>query len=130
MAVYSAVKPVWSLCSLSTDSTGQLNVFGHNSDSLGVNGAQVRIFKKTNQISFTRFLKSHHSRTLEAYIGLDILSDFTHKAQEGQPADHQLGGFLVTTDLTKSDCSRPVTMRFLHSTKSLACRLLCSSHRY
>ena len=104
------------LCSLSADSAGQLNVLGHDGDALGVDGAQVGVFEETNKVSLASLLKGHHSGALEAQIGLEILSDFSHKTLEGQLADQQLGRFLVTTDLTKSDCSRPVTMRFLDST--------------
>ena len=104
------------LCSLSADSAGQLNVLGHDGDALGVDGAQVGVFKQTNKVSLASFLKSHHSGALETQVGLEILSDFSHETLEGQLANQQLGGFLVTTDLTKSDCTRPVTMRFLDST--------------
>ena len=106
------------LCSFSSDSTGQLNVLGHDGDTLGVDGAQVGVFKQTNKVSLASLLKSHHSRALEAQIGLEILSDFSHKTLKGQLADQQLSGFLVTTDLSKSDCARPVTMRFLDATSS------------
>ena len=104
------------LCSLSADSAGQLNVLGHDGDALGMDGAQVGVFKETNEISLASLLKSHHSRALEAQIGLEVLSDFSHKTLEGKLADEQLGRFLVPTNLTKSDCTRPVTMRFLDST--------------
>ena len=104
------------LCSLSADSAGQLDVLGHDGDSLGVDGAQVGVFEQTNKVSLASLLKSHHSGALETQIGLEILSDFSHKTLEGQLADQQLGGFLVTTDLTKSDCTRPVTMGLLDST--------------
>ena len=109
------VKVFFALCSLSADSAGQLNVLGHDGDALGVDGAQVGVLKQTNKVSLASFLKSHHSGALETEIGLEILSDFSHKTLEGQLADEQLSGFLVTTDLTKSDCTRPVTMRFLDS---------------
>ena len=92
------------LCSFSADSAGQLNVLGHDGDALGMDGAQVGVFKQTNKVSLAGLLKSHHSRALESQIGLKILSDFSHKTLEGQLADQQLGRFLVTTDLTKSDC--------------------------
>ena len=104
------------LCTLSADSAGQLNVLGHDGDTLGVDGAQVGVFKQTNKVSLASFLKSHHGRALETQVGLEILSDFSHKTLEGQLANQQLSRFLVTTDLTKSNCSRPVTMRFLDST--------------
>ncbi|CAH3169055.1 unnamed protein product, partial [Porites lobata] len=103
------------LCSLSADSAGQLNVLWHDGDALGMDGAQVGVFKETNQVSFASFLKSHHSRALKTQVGLKILSDFSHKTLEGQLADEQLGRFLVPTDFTKSDSTRPVTMRFLDS---------------
>ena len=75
------------LRSFSADSAGQLNILWHDSDALGVNGAQVGIFKQTNKVGFACFLKSHDSRALETQVGLEILSDFTHKPLEGQLAD-------------------------------------------
>ena len=100
-----------TLCSLSAD----LNVLGHDGDAFGVDGAQVGVLKETNEVGLASFLKSHHSGALETEICLEILSDFSHKTPEGQLADQQLSRLLVTTDLTKSDCTRPVTTRFLDS---------------
>ena len=68
-----------SLRSLSADSAGQLNVLGHDGDALGVDGAQVGVFKQTNKVSLASFLKSHHSGALETQIGLEILGDFSHR---------------------------------------------------
>ncbi|CAH3136346.1 unnamed protein product, partial [Pocillopora meandrina] len=79
------------LCSFSADSAGQLNVLGHDGDTLGVDGAQVGVFKQSDKVSLASFLKSHHSRALETQIGLEILGDFSHKTLEGQLADQQLG---------------------------------------
>ena len=115
------------LCSLSADSAGQLNVLGHDGNALGVDGAQVGVFKQTNKVSLASFLKSHDSGALETQVGLEILSDFSHKTLEGQLADQQLGGFLVTTDLTKSDSTRPVSMRFLDSTSGRRALTSCLS---
>lgn len=47
---------------------------------------------------------------------LEILSNFTNKTLEGKLADEQLRRLLVPTNLTKSDGSRPETMRLLHTT--------------
>lgn len=44
------------LSTLSTNATGQLNVLGHNGDTLGVNGAQVSVFKQTDQVGLRSFL--------------------------------------------------------------------------
>ena len=106
------------LSTLATDSSGQLDVFRHDCDSLGVDGAQVRIFEKTDQVCLAGLLQGHDGRALETQIGLEVLRDFTHQTLEGQLADEQLGALLVTTDLTKSDGARPVAMRLLHSTGS------------
>ena len=39
-----------NLCSLSADSAGQLNILGHDGDALGVDGAQVGVFKETHKV--------------------------------------------------------------------------------
>ncbi len=41
-------KSAGSLSALSTDAAGQLDVFGHDGDSLGVDGAQVGVLKQTD----------------------------------------------------------------------------------
>ena len=104
-----------SLSSLSADATGQLDVFGHDGDPLGVDGAQVGVLKQADQVSLTGLLQSHDSGALEAQVGLEILSDFSHQALEGQLADQQLRGFLVATDLSQSHGTGPVAVRLLHA---------------
>ena len=103
------------LSSLATDATGQLDVLGHDGHTLGMDGTQVGVLKQTNQVSFTSLLQGHDSRALEAEIGLEVLGNFTYQTLEGQLADQQFCALLVPTDLTKGNCSWPVTMRFLHS---------------
>ena len=49
IAVLVAVK---DLCSLSSDSSCQLDVFGHNGDPLCVDGAEIGVFEEANQVSF------------------------------------------------------------------------------
>ena len=104
------------LCSFAADPAGKLDILGHDGDPLRVDGAQVGVFKQTHHIGLAGLLKGHHSGTLEAQVGLEVLSDLTDQALEGQLADQKLGGFLVTTDLTESDSSRSISVRFLHST--------------
>jgi histone H3 len=80
-----------------------------------MDGAQVGVFEKTDQVGLSGFLESKDSRTLETKIGLEVLGDLTNKALEGQLADEEVSGLLVTTDLTKSDGSRSVTVGLLHT---------------
>ena len=98
---------------LSTDSVSQLDIFGHDDNSLGVNNAKVRRSSNTDEIGFARLLKSHDGRAPETEIGLEILSDFTNQLLERKLANQKFCA-LLTKDLTKSDRSR--TMRFLHIT--------------
>jgi len=124
---------MWSSGSLSTftpDSSCELDILGHDCYSLGVDGTQVSVFEKTDEISLTGFLKSHDSRALESEIGLEILSDFTNQTLEGQLPDQKFGALLVTTDFSQSDSSGPISVWFLHTSccwgtlaSSLGCQL-------
>ncbi len=71
------------LSALSADAARQLDVFGHDGDSLGVDGAQVGVLKQTDQISLAGLLQGHDSGALEAQVRLEILRDFSHQALEG-----------------------------------------------
>ena len=106
------------LSTLSTDTASQLNVFGHDGDTLGVDGAEVSVLKQTNQISLAGLLKGHDGRALESQIGLEILSDLTDQTLEGKLADQKLGGLLVSPDLTESHGTRSVPVWLLHATSS------------
>jgi hypothetical protein len=103
------------LSTLSSDTTSQLDVLRHDGDTLGVNGAQVGVFEESDEVSLAGLLKGHDGGALESEVGLEVLSDFSHKALEGQLADEKFGTFLVTTDLSESDGTRAVTMGLLDS---------------
>lgn len=107
---------VCCLSTLSTDAAGQLDVLGHDGHTLGVDGAQVGILEKSNQVSLRGLLQSHDGRALETQIGLEVLGDLTDQALEWQLADEQLSALLVTTDLTESHGTGPVTMGLLDTT--------------
>ena len=103
------------LSSFATDAASELDVLGHDGDTLGVDSAQVGVFEETDEVSFASLLEGHNGRALEAEVSLEILGDFTNKTLEWQFADEKFSRFLVSTDLTESDCSWPVTMGFLDS---------------
>ena len=60
---------------------------------------------------------------------LEVLCDLTHQPLEGELPDQELCGFLVTTDLAKSNGTGTETMRFLDTAgcSSLAFRTLSAS---
>ena len=101
------------LGTFSTDSAGQLDVLGHDGDTLGVDGAKVGILEETDEVSLRGLLEGHDGRALEAEVSLEVLSDLTDKTLEGELADEKLGRLLVSSDLTESDGTGPVTMGLL-----------------
>ena len=48
------------LSTLTTDAASQLNVLGHDGDTLGVNGCQVSVLEKTNQVGLSSLLECQH----------------------------------------------------------------------
>ena len=76
-----------SLSSFTTDTSGQLDILGHDGDTLGMDGAQVGVLKEADQVGLAGLLQSHDSGALEAQVGLEILGDFSHQSLEGQFAD-------------------------------------------
>ena len=106
------------LSTFATDTAGELDVLGHNGDTLGVDGAQVGVFEEADEVSLGSFLESHNSGGLESEVSFEVLSDLTDQSLERQLADEKLGTLLVTTDLTESDGTRPVPVGLLHASGS------------
>ena len=104
-----------SLCSLTADAASQLDVLGHDGDPLGVDGAQVGIFKESNQVSLAGLLESHDSRALEPQVSLEVLGNLPDETLEGELTDEELSGLLVPPDLSESNGSRPVSVGLLDS---------------
>ena len=103
------------LGAFSADSTGQLDIFRHDGNPLGMDGAQVGVFKQPDQIGLAGFLESHHGGTLKAELGLEVLGNLSNKSLEWKFADEKLGAFLVAADFSQGDSSRPVPMWLFHS---------------
>lgn len=74
-----------------------------DSDTLGVDSAQVGVFEEGDEVSLDGLLEGTNGGGLETEVGLEILSNFTDKALERQLADQELGRLLVATDFTESD---------------------------
>ena len=102
------------LGSFAANATGKLDILGHDGDTLGVDGAQVRVLKETDEVSLGGLLQSHDSRGLEPEVGLEVLGNLAHKTLEGQLPDQQFGALLVAADLTEGHGAGPVTVGLLH----------------
>ena len=103
----------WCLGTLATDAARQLDVLGHDGDTLGVDGAQVGVLEQTNQVGLASLLKGHHGAALEAEIRLEVLGDLAHQTLERQLADQQLSALLVAADLTQRHRAGTVTVGLL-----------------
>ena len=101
------------LSSFSSDSSSQLDIFWHNGDPLGVDGAQVGVFEEANEVRFGRFLEREDRGGLESQVRLEVLRDFSDKALERELADQEFRGLLVLADLTKRNGTRAVPVRLL-----------------
>ena len=75
------------LRTFSADSSSELDVLGHDGDSLGVDSTQVGIFEESDQVSFGGFLESHDGRGLEAKISFEVLGDFSYQSLERKFSD-------------------------------------------
>jgi hypothetical protein len=103
------------LGALSADTTGELDILGHDGDTLGVDSTKVRVFEKANKVRFGGFLERKHGGSLESEIRLEILGNLTNQTLERKLADKQVGRLLVPTDFSERNGSGPVTVRLLHS---------------
>ena len=91
--------------SLSSDSSGELHVLWHDGDSLGVDGAEVGVFEKTNHVGLSGFLESEDSRGLESEVVLEVVGDFSHESLEWKFSNEELGGLLELSDVSEGNSS-------------------------
>ncbi len=102
--------------SLSSDSSGQLHVLGHDGDSLGVDGAEVGVLEESDHVSLGGLLESEDGGRLESEVGLVVIGDLSHESLEGELSDEELGGLLVSSDVSESDGSGSESVGSLDST--------------
>jgi len=76
--------------SFSSDSSGQVQISGHDSNSLGVDGAQVGIFEQTDKVSFSSFLKGQDGLGLESDVLLVFHSDISDESLERKLSDEEV----------------------------------------
>ena len=91
--------------SLSSDSSGELNILGHDGDSLGVDGAEVGVFEESNEVGLGGFLEGEDGGALESEVVLELRGDLTDESLEGKLSDEELGALLESSDFTESNCA-------------------------
>ena len=91
------------LRALTAETAGELDVLALDGDTLGVDGAEVGVLEEGDEVGLDGLLERTDGGALEAEVGLEVLSDLTDQALEGELANEELGRLLVATDLTESD---------------------------
>jgi len=100
------------LYSFPADPAGQLNVLWQDRHALGVDGAEVRVLKESDEVRLGRLLQRPDGSTRKPNFRIKVLRDLAHKALEGQFAEKKAGGFLVLSNLLKRGRAGPVATPF------------------
>ena len=103
----------WASGALSADPPGELDVTGHDGDTLGVDGAQVGVLEESNEVGLGGLLEGQDGGGLEPEVGLEVLGDLPDEPLEWKLPDEELGGLLVPPDLPQGDGSGPVPVGLL-----------------
>lgn len=64
------LKLLYYLGTFASNPSGQLYIFRHDSDTLGMDSAQVGVFKQTHEIRLTRLLINNTQNLLVDYTNL------------------------------------------------------------
>jgi len=104
--------------SLSSDSSGQLDVLGHDGDSASMDGAEVGVLEEANQVGFSGLLEGKDGRALESEFSLVLVGDFTDESLEGELADQEVGALLIFSDFSQGNGAGSELVGFLHTTGS------------
>lgn len=105
---------------IATDASGEIHVFLHDGHSLGVDGAKVGVFEKTNDVGLGCLLESLEGLGLEAKGVVHVLGDGSDETLERSAGKHHVDGLLIAFNLSKSDRTRLATVLslLLHTTFS------------
>ena len=100
------------------DTASKGHVTGRDGDTLSVKAEKVRVLEETNEVSLSSLLKSKDGGGRETEVVLEGRRDLTNKTLEGELADEEISGLLVSTDFTDSDGTRAITVSLLDTTGS------------
>ena len=114
---------------LPADAARELHVLGHDSDALGVDGAQICVFEQTNEVRLGRLLQCDDGGRLKAEVMVVLLCDLPHEPREGQFLDQQCARLLIRSDLAQRNHARAITILLLAATHSLGREGVANTHR-
>jgi hypothetical protein len=101
------------LSPLAANTARELDVLGHDSHPLAMDGAEVGILKQPNSVCLRGMLKSHKSNARELQRTIEVLSNLTHKPLERGFAQEELSPLLVPPNLTQGHSAGAEAVRLL-----------------
>ena len=78
-----------------------------------MDGAQVGIFEKTDQVSFGGFLESQDSGALESQVTFEFLGDFSNQSLERELSQKEISRFLIFSDFSEGNGTGSESVGFL-----------------
>ena len=85
---------------------GELHVWLHDRDTLGVLGAELCVDEEVDQIVLGGLLESLDGQTLESDVGFVVVLDkLTDELREWELADQEISSLLILLDFTSGHCS-------------------------
>ena len=78
------------ISSLTPDSSGQLHVFWHESDSLGMDCAHVRVFEDPCHVGLSTFLESQKTLAGDSQVLVDFGADVFHNSLEWETRNKEV----------------------------------------
>ena len=78
------------LRAFATDAASELDILRHDRHTLRVDGGEVGVFQKADEVCFSCLLESEDCSRLEAKIGTEVLRNFTHETLERELANEEL----------------------------------------
>lgn len=80
-----------------------------------MDGAEVCVLEKADQVRLGRLLERAHSRRLEAQVSLKVLGNFADQALERQLPDQEFGALLELTNIAQGHSARAVPAGLFHA---------------
>ena len=106
-----------NLRTLPTDAACQLDVLGHDRDTLVVNSTPIRVLKENHQVGFSSQLKRKDIQSLEFQVSIEVLGNLPDQTLEWELADEKFRQLWVATDLAESHGDRAVAVGLLNASR-------------
>ena len=93
---------------LPSDMSGQLDILRHDCDAFDVNGAQVSVFKKTDEICLCHLLQCQDCPTGKVEPAFKVLGNLPYQSLKWEPSYKHLHRLLESADFTKGHSTWPI----------------------